>query len=403
MTLQTENITKDIILVTSADKPISEYFIRFQEHFESPVFRNKVFTLGQFKSWYAKEYGAFTYHTDWSGFNIPSHVLNPFIKGLFDPLTPEEQKLLELFKYRTGRFYIIGVNEKRSLDHEICHGLWYTNETYRNKVKAVLETYRTTSKFNEFYTALQADYNESVIEDEIHAYHAANDTESRFEQYVDLNLRQELREIRKEMGLLFEEKTEGNSIEEAKDKPKPFKIEVGKRYKTRDGTVTGDLLTFTEDGRWKFNGGGEDPLDLIEEVKEEPKLLKLEVGKRYKTRGGGVTEPLELSDDSSAKKGHPFSANIDNHFWTLTENGRCWDSELELIEEIKEEPVKIFEIEAGKSYKTRNGKITGPLEYYGEQKKSLMGLVGETWRIFQKNGEYLSRDRPELDLIEEVK
>ena len=52
--------------------------MRFQEHYESPEFTGTVFTVGAFRKWYAETYGAFTYASDWSGFNIPGTVLEPF-------------------------------------------------------------------------------------------------------------------------------------------------------------------------------------------------------------------------------------------------------------------------------------------------------------------------------------
>jgi hypothetical protein len=51
---------------------ITSSFLRIQEHYESPHFSGRVFTLEEFMDWYAAEYGAFTYLEDWSGFNVPS-------------------------------------------------------------------------------------------------------------------------------------------------------------------------------------------------------------------------------------------------------------------------------------------------------------------------------------------
>ena len=80
---------------------LTSTFLRFQEHYESPRFKGEVFTLDEFQDWYIKnspngiETGKFTYHTDWNGFNIPSHILKPFYEGKFDPLSFDEQAILE--------------------------------------------------------------------------------------------------------------------------------------------------------------------------------------------------------------------------------------------------------------------------------------------------------------------
>ena len=90
-------------------------FMCFQEYYEStnPAFKNNIFTLGQLKRWYSETYGANNYQTTWVGFNFPSKVLIPFKEGLFDPLITEEKRLLDLFKYRSDDFYIIGAQNSR--------------------------------------------------------------------------------------------------------------------------------------------------------------------------------------------------------------------------------------------------------------------------------------------------
>ena len=117
-------------------------FLRFQEHYESPSdqFRGQVFTLGQYKLWYEKQYGWFSYYTDWSGFNIHSYVLEPFKEGLFDPLLPEEQNLVSLFvNAPKDKFYIIGANTKDVLDHELNHALYAHSYDYYNEVNKTFD------------------------------------------------------------------------------------------------------------------------------------------------------------------------------------------------------------------------------------------------------------------------
>ena len=54
-------------------KDLTQTMLRFQEHFESPKFRNKFFSLEEFKAWYitTTPNNKFTYYSDWSGFNFP--------------------------------------------------------------------------------------------------------------------------------------------------------------------------------------------------------------------------------------------------------------------------------------------------------------------------------------------
>ena len=137
MKIQKISETINIIHVNfDTQEELAETFCRFQEYYESPEFKGKIFTLGQYREWYSQFYGAWTYYTDWSGFNIPDWVLEPFKEGKFDPLSEKEQKLVDMFRHRAGKFYIIGTfgDNKAALDHEICHALYYLDEGYNERV-----------------------------------------------------------------------------------------------------------------------------------------------------------------------------------------------------------------------------------------------------------------------------
>ena len=151
-------------------------FMRFQEHYESTSseFRGKIFTLGQLKRWYSETHGANNYHTTWIGFNFPSKVLIPFREGLFDPLTVEEQRLLDLFKYRSDNFYIIGAQNNSTLRHELSHALYASNPKYRDEINKFLSKNKSKLKQTVKYI-LGKGYCEDVLYDEIQAYITDND------------------------------------------------------------------------------------------------------------------------------------------------------------------------------------------------------------------------------------
>lgn len=144
-------------------------FLRFQEHYESPEFKGKIFTLEEFMDWYAKERGLFSYYSDWAGFNVPSEVLLPFRDGYFDPLTKKEARLLELTGRIEGRFYLIAdeVSSKSVINHEFVHGLFGLNPEYANEVSAAISQHAT----NRFRRKLEKiGYHKDVLDDEINAY-----------------------------------------------------------------------------------------------------------------------------------------------------------------------------------------------------------------------------------------
>jgi hypothetical protein len=142
-------------------------FLRFQEHYESPRFRNRVFSLEEFMDWYADRFGAFTYYEDWAGFNVPSTTFTAFYAGKFDPLLRKERRLLQKFRRRRAPFYVIGISDEQDLTHELAHALYFMRPAYKTAVRAALRKYNTSALRREI---VAMGYHPSVATDEIHAY-----------------------------------------------------------------------------------------------------------------------------------------------------------------------------------------------------------------------------------------
>lgn len=159
-------------------------FMRFQEYYESPKFRDKVFTFAEFMRWYSVKYGkgAFTYTKDWNGFNIPAVK----IKELMDRLV-EEQLIEDLTEYdllmfglihkikeKVGdwNFYLIGIHgdDVSTAKHEICHGMFWTNETYRKEATTLVKNLPKKARQNLEKVLKKRGYHPSVFVDEINAY-----------------------------------------------------------------------------------------------------------------------------------------------------------------------------------------------------------------------------------------
>jgi hypothetical protein len=172
----------------SSQKELGETFIRFQEHYESTNldFQGKIFTLGSVKHWYSIEYGADLYSDTWVGFNFPSCVLIPFKQGLFDPLTEQENELLNLLKYRHDNFYIIGAQNKSTLRHELCHAMYGYSIKYKQEIDKFIE--KNSNRFRKVKKYIfDKGYCKDVINDEIQAYVTDND-----DTYILNNLDAEL-------------------------------------------------------------------------------------------------------------------------------------------------------------------------------------------------------------------
>lgn len=149
-------------------------FIRFQEYYESPEFKDKVFTVEEYADWYMKEYkkDSFTYYDDWSGCNVPSFVFEEFRTGKMNPLSEREVNLLSQLPNDGEKFYVIGTfqgGNQGIIEHEICHSLYYSNEDYRKEADLLLEKYKEDLKPVKEHI-IKLGYHESVLMDEVQAY-----------------------------------------------------------------------------------------------------------------------------------------------------------------------------------------------------------------------------------------
>ena len=163
------------------DKQVSltSTFLRFQEYYESPKFKDKVFTLKEFKRWYSKGgKNPFRYYWDWEGFNLPSPMLEPFYDGEFDPLTKNEKLLLSALKHLRGeKFCVVGTYgdlDYSVYEHEVAHGLWFTNDKYRQRASEALKGVVGANRKKLEEMLRRSGYDSSVWEDEKHAYISAN-------------------------------------------------------------------------------------------------------------------------------------------------------------------------------------------------------------------------------------
>jgi len=170
--IKKKKITDKIFLLEFENQfEIASTLLRFQEYYESPKFKGKVFALEEFKEWYSSVKGEeFSYYTDWNAFNFPSFILKPFYEGKFDPLTEGEKQILESFKDEKEEFYVIAIYKeyRMALKHEISHALMYANENYKKGVMEILSKYDTQEIKAELKS--KEGYHEDVLDDEVHAW-----------------------------------------------------------------------------------------------------------------------------------------------------------------------------------------------------------------------------------------
>jgi hypothetical protein len=165
-------------------------FCRYQEFYESPYkeIRGKHFTLEQYMDLYRtkNKKHSFTYPSDWSGYNIPSKTLwkalDVFSKSErreYDEIMSSiihscENYPLRFDKPRVKRWYLLGADsfDSSTMDHEISHGLYYTNKEYRKNCDSLISEIKK-GDYNKMKKQLikigYAD-DSKIIDDEIQAY-----------------------------------------------------------------------------------------------------------------------------------------------------------------------------------------------------------------------------------------
>lgn len=162
-------------IVADKSDPLPQIFLRPQEHYDNKTFKNKIFTISEIGKWYSGM-GDFSMYGHGSGFNAPDYAFKKFLDGSFNPLSVEEEWLLNNIRQSVDfnkPYYIIGYyNGTDSVrKHELAHALYYLSREYRSGVNKILSGIESNPAFSSLYKFLKSQhYDKSVYSDEIHAY-----------------------------------------------------------------------------------------------------------------------------------------------------------------------------------------------------------------------------------------
>lgn len=163
-------------------------FCRYQEFYESPYkkFRGKPFTWMEYMRFYKTSWKkrTFTYPDDWSGYNIPSNVLDK-ANDTFYKETEYDVVMNNVYHYcaidsqnkNNGTrcdWYLIGASSKdlRTMDHEIAHGLYFTNKKYKKEVTKLINDIKPTHYEKLKKKLIKMGYvdDKKILDDEINAF-----------------------------------------------------------------------------------------------------------------------------------------------------------------------------------------------------------------------------------------
>eukprot|EP00928_Gymnodinium_smaydae_P042444 TRINITY_DN2857_c1_g1_i1.p1 TRINITY_DN2857_c1_g1~~TRINITY_DN2857_c1_g1_i1.p1 ORF type:complete len:399 (-),score=66.83 TRINITY_DN2857_c1_g1_i1:90-1286(-) len=167
---------------------LASMFIRPQEYYESPnpSIRGKRCTLAEAKKSRALcENLPFDYYMRWPGFNLPGVVFDAFRNGALGPLEARESALVRSLDAHLPdvskpgeKYYVIGTCEDaEALHHEMAHGLYHTNDDYRQAVLQVLDGLTSEQKETMREKLLGLGYCDDVdiLQDEMQAYMVGGD------------------------------------------------------------------------------------------------------------------------------------------------------------------------------------------------------------------------------------
>jgi hypothetical protein len=176
-------------------------FLRVQEFYESPnpEFRSKHFNIWDYIEWYSRQkLNSFTYADDWSGFNIPLPIAWECYEGkdkapkkgyngvrsmpddwkskwdkiMCDIVWLVDTKMFNKKNRRDSNAYIIGAKDMGGeiFQHEVCHGLYYTNNEYKELVDEITDSIPLEYKMTFRDNLIKMGYTDEVVYDEIQAY-----------------------------------------------------------------------------------------------------------------------------------------------------------------------------------------------------------------------------------------
>jgi hypothetical protein len=170
---------------------------RFEEYYESPFpnIKGHVFGLEEFVSTYAKPTGKLTYFKEWDGFNVPKSFMDSFINDYINEkevFSKREQCVIEIWQKKDYK-YIIATepdSDSTTLPHELSHAKFSLNQQYKDATLDIINKIPTDIKELLRQGLINNGYmdNDTLIDDEIHAYLRTSDEEEFEEMFPTISI-----------------------------------------------------------------------------------------------------------------------------------------------------------------------------------------------------------------------
>jgi hypothetical protein len=167
------------------------HFFRVQEFYESCNFGGRAgLKFIDLMEWYSKNNnGAFTYPTDWAGFNIPGEEIFRLAKEGIPDRNRYDDMIISIAEYIKSKengmedFYIIGTSQedeclKETIRHELAHGLFFADDVYKEKSTELVNNLPGRARSFLYKKLKECGYGDKVLVDEAQAYLATGLYES---------------------------------------------------------------------------------------------------------------------------------------------------------------------------------------------------------------------------------
>lgn len=157
-------------------------FLRVQEFYESDMkdIKGRDFDIIEYMRMYVmrQKKNVFTYPEDWAGYNVPSFAIADCYGNsseMRDSWNVYDKQMLSIYEHikirsQDSDFYLISGNNKKTMLHEIAHGLYFTDDSYREEMDATIKNISKRIKRLLYSELKKMGYTRSVWDDEIQAY-----------------------------------------------------------------------------------------------------------------------------------------------------------------------------------------------------------------------------------------
>lgn len=201
----TKLTSKKLLLEFPTRKEQNLTMFRLSEFSEGDPILQKYYTPDIFIDFWSDDKGDINYWSYWEGFNVSKKDIIKFAMEFKGNVSKRELSVIEQLKNIEDDGYIISMVEGdvNTLKHEMSHSYYFEDENYRNQIIEVMNSIPDDIINRYKKHLIDMKYNESVLNDEMHAYLVAYDQEEWDECFPEIK-REEIQEYSDKLNNIYE-------------------------------------------------------------------------------------------------------------------------------------------------------------------------------------------------------